>query len=202
LDFTTLLVSHPVYICKVIKEEPMKVKISVIFVVIIGLSISGCGAGQLFGPTVTPTLTETLIPTATLTPTSTSTSTATNTPTKIPSKTPTKTPLPTPTLPIDVPVPQEGKGVVFGQVLKGGLPASNMRVQFCSEYFDTPYGVCSGVKYQATTDNNGFFIFNKVEPGGYEVFVVLLPGMRITYWTFNMDITAGETQNFGAFDIQ
>jgi len=178
-----------------------KRQIAVIIVLTMSLVISGCGAGQLFGPTITPTLTKTLTPTATLTPTTTPTPTATSTPTKKPTKTPTKTPPPTPTLPIDVPEPQEGKGVVFGQILKGGMPASNIRVQFCSEYVDSPYGVCSGVKYQGTTDNNGFFIFGKVEPSSYEVFVVLLPGMKIRYWTFKTYIEAGEINNFGSFDM-
>jgi hypothetical protein len=170
-----------------------KRQITAIFVLTLSLVISGCGAGQLFGPTITPTLTKTLTPTATLTPT--------NTPTNTPTKTPTNTPSPTPTLPIDVPKPQEGMAIVFGQILKEGTPAPNMRVQFCSTYIDTPYGVCSDVKYQDTTDDNGFFIFSKVEPRRYEVFVVLLPGMRINYWTFNIYIKAGETKDLGAFDI-
>ena len=180
----------------------MKIKVIVISVVIIGLSISGCGAGQLFGPTITPTSTNTLTPTATLTLTATLAPTNTSTPTKIPTKTPTQTPLPTATLPIDVPEPQEGMGVVFGQVLKGGMPASNMRVQFCNQYVNSDYGVCSGGKYQGTTDANGYFIFNKVDPTSYEVFVVLLPGMRITYWTFDLNVKAGETLNLGAFEMQ
>lgn len=175
-----------------------KRQISVIFVLTMSLLISGCGPGQLFGPAITPTSTKTLMPTATLTPTVTSTPTITPTMTKKPTSTPT----PTPTLPIDVPMPMEGKGIVVGQVLKGGMPAPKMRVQLCDIYLKTIYGVCgSGVKYEGVTDDNGFFIFSKVEPETYEVFVVLLPGMRITYWTTNINIKAGEIKNIGAFNL-
>lgn len=174
---------------------------AIVFILTLSLLISGCGPGQLLGPTITPTLTQTLTPTATLTPTPTATltSTATSTPTIAPTNTPSLTP----TLPIDIPKPQAGKAIVIGQVLKGGIPASNMQVRLCSVFSNSPFGVCGGgVKYQATTDKNGFFIFSKVEPGSYEVFVVLLPNSRIIYWTFNIAIKSDETQNFGTFDIQ
>lgn len=63
---------------------------TVIAILVISLVISGCGAGQLFGPTVTPsptstsTLTSTPLPTATLAPTETPIPTATLTPTNTP----------------------------------------------------------------------------------------------------------------------
>jgi len=180
----------------------MKAKIRVILVIIIGSVISGCGAGQLFGPTITPTLTKTPTPTATMTLTATLTPTDTSIPTKTPTNTPTKAPTPTPTLPIDVPEPQEGRGVVFGQVLKGGIPASNMEVRLCGGFVKTDYGVCDEEEYKSATDNNGFFIFSKVKPRKYEVFVVLLPGMRIAYWTFDIYIKVGETRNLGVLDMQ
>ena len=176
-----------------------KQQIAIIFILTISLVISGCTPGQLFGPTITPTFTKTLTPTATFTPTATLTLTATRTPTK----TSTSTPASTPTFPIDIPKPQEGKGVVIGQVLNGGIPASNMRVQLCSIFSFSPFGVCgSGAKYEGLTNADGFFIFSKVAPGGYEVFVVLLPNSMITYWTFNLDIKPGETKNIGVFDIR
>lgn len=59
----------------------------VILVLVMSLIISGCGPGQVFGPTITPS------PTNTPTPTSTSTPTPTFTPTMTPS--PTFTPTPT-----------------------------------------------------------------------------------------------------------
>lgn len=180
-----------------------KRQITVIFVLTMSLVISGCGPGQLFGPVITPTLTKTLTPTATLTSTATLTPTATSTPTKIPTETPTSTPASTPTLSFDVPKPKEGKAVVIGQVLNDGIPASNMRVQLCSVFSFSPFGVCgSGAKYEGATNNDGFFIFSKVAPGSYEVLVVLLPNSMITYWTFNIDIKVGETENIGSFDIR
>lgn len=180
----------------------IKRKIFAIFVLTMSLVNSGCGPGQLFGPTITPTSTKTLTPTATLTPTPTSTPTKTPTITPTETKRPTDTPIPTPTLPVDVPKPVDGKAVVFGQILNGGLPASGVRVQLCKIYSKSPFGVCgSGVKYEDATDNNGFFIFSKVAPDRYEVFVILLPGMRVRYWTFNININAGDTQNLGAFKM-
>lgn len=72
--------------------------------------ISGCGPGELLGPTLTPTptttatptftptatATSTATPTATLTATATPTPTRTQTPTRAPTKTPTITPTPLP----------------------------------------------------------------------------------------------------------
>jgi len=59
----------------------MKRNIFVICYLIFISIISGCGSGQLFGPTLTPTPTITSTPTLTLTPTITPTSTVTLTPT-------------------------------------------------------------------------------------------------------------------------
>ncbi len=63
--------------------------ILVIYVLISSILLSGCGAGQLFGPTLTPIPTLTSTPTVTITPTPTATPTPTTTPTITP------TPLPT-----------------------------------------------------------------------------------------------------------
>ncbi|MHB1355860.1 MAG: hypothetical protein ACYCZF_07765 [Anaerolineae bacterium] len=85
-----------------------------LLVLVLGLVVSGCGPGQLLGPTLTTTPTRTLTstPTATrtLTPTPTSTHTPTNTstPTITPSPTATLTPSQTPTpsiTPTETPVP-------------------------------------------------------------------------------------------------
>jgi hypothetical protein len=67
--------------------------------VVVLSAISGCGPGQLFGPTLTPTPTFTPTPTPTATPTNTSTPThtPTNTPTFTPTYTPSSTFTPTPT---------------------------------------------------------------------------------------------------------
>jgi hypothetical protein len=58
----------------------MKKNIRIITLCVLGFSllISGCGTGQIFGPTPTPTATSTSTPTST--PTSTNTPQATNTP--------------------------------------------------------------------------------------------------------------------------
>jgi hypothetical protein len=56
-----------------------KQRIALLLVLITSLVISGCGPGQLFGPTITPTPTQTLSPTSTQTPTQTMTPTPTQT---------------------------------------------------------------------------------------------------------------------------
>lgn len=66
-------------------------------VLLAALALSGCGPGQLLGPTVTPTPTLTLTPTPTLTPTATATATATPTLTPTATATPTLTPTATAT---------------------------------------------------------------------------------------------------------
>lgn len=165
----------------------LKQQSPMIFILSMSLVILGCGSGQVLVPTMTSTLTKTQTLTATNRPTKTSTS----------------TPTPTATLPINVPMPLEGKGIVFGQIRKGALLGSNMPVQLCSEYVSSIYGVCgSGKKYKVIADNEGFFIFDKVEPGRYKVLVVLLPDSRVIYWKINVDIKAGETQNWGVFDME
>lgn len=165
-------------------------KTVLIFILVVSLLILGCGTGQLLGPTITPTPTKTLPPTA-------------SAPTSTPTKKPTSTPASTPTLPVDVPTPQEGNAIVFGQLLKSGIPAANMPVQLCSTYASSIYGVCgSGDKYKVITDADGFFIFEKVKPGEYQVLVVLLPNSSVIYWEINIDIKAGETQDWGAFEME
>ena len=67
--------------------------------IIIGLLLSACGPGQLFGPTITPTPTHTptktptITPTMTLTPTETPSPTLTSVPTETPTPTETSKPL-------------------------------------------------------------------------------------------------------------
>jgi len=161
--------------------------IAVIIVLLMVLVILVQGASQSLEPIAEPTLTKTIIPTVKSTRT----------------KAPTKPSRPTPTLPIDVPKPQGGNGVVFGQIINGRIPASDMEVRLCSKYIDSSEGVCgTGVKYKTITDSNGFFVFNEVTPGRYEVLVVLLPEMYIKYWTFKIDIKAEETINLGSIDIK
>jgi hypothetical protein len=65
-----------------------------ILVLVMSLTMSGCGPGQLFGPTFTPTHTPT--PTSTFTPAWTPTPPPTSTlpPTSTPTRTPTLTPVP------------------------------------------------------------------------------------------------------------
>lgn len=174
-----------------------KRQIGVIFVLITSLIISGCGPGQLFGPTITSTPTKTMTPTTTHTPTATSTRTST------PTKTPTRTPSPTPTLPINVPTPKEGYAIVIGRVVRlNGEGAPNMKVQICSVYANTPFGVCgTGVKYRVATDENGYFMFSEMVPGKYEVITVLLPNMFINYWLLNVNLKAGEIKVIGPYAI-
>jgi len=87
----------------------MNIKFSLIGIILISaFIISGCGAGQPFGPTLTPTPSPTATSTATYTPTSTPTRTPTPIPTSThtpsPTPTPTQTPTHTPILPTATPL--------------------------------------------------------------------------------------------------
>ena len=78
-----------------------------IILLITSLLLSGCGPGQLFGPTLTFTPTDTATPTITPTLTPTLTPTFTSTPTLTPTLTPTRTRTPTPRPPTITPTPTE-----------------------------------------------------------------------------------------------
>lgn len=89
--------------------------------ILLSFSISACGPGQIFGPTITPT------PTSTSTPTQTPTSTPTPTSTSTPTPTSTSTPTPTSTLtatvqrtstPSNTPIPISGLGVRTSEIVR------------------------------------------------------------------------------------
>ena len=63
-----------------------------VFLCVVALLLSGCGAGQILGPTFTPTFTNTPVPT--FTPTNTATPVPTLTPTATNTPLPTQTPTP------------------------------------------------------------------------------------------------------------
>src|SRR5271157_6053332 len=148
-------------------------RITILFLLLISLLVSGCSTGQFFGPTATST--------PTLTPTSTPLPTSTPTLTLTPTLTPTNTPVPTPTLPFIIPTPKAGRGTIWGQALHKGQPAANLDnvdVQLCSQ-FDTTTNFlfpCSGMKYRVSLNSYGYYIFSNVQPGGYEGIEFLLPG--------------------------
>lgn len=107
---------------------------SIAALMILVASISACGPGQVFGPTITPT------PTSTQTPTNTPTPTNTFTPTLTPTTTTTPTPerlywecgsnllkteCPTCTRENE-PIGIDGNSLPTGQVFDGGVPGEDV----------------------------------------------------------------------------
>ena len=92
-----------------------KSKSIIICILILGLLVSGCGPGQVFGPTITPSPTITAKSTPTFTPTSSSTITLTPMPTNTPTLTPTLTPTPR--------IPLSGENIKQWQIIQtlGGV---------------------------------------------------------------------------------
>ena len=99
----------------------------------------------------------------------------------------------------------------MGRILRAGEPASYMEVQLCSEFditmkytsFGSP---CSGEKYKVTTNSDGYYIFSKVQPGGYQAIVILLPTNIVMafYDRTRADIVrvkAGQIMSFDTHDI-
>lgn len=179
------------------------VYITIVLLLALVLLSSGCGPGQLFGPT--PTISPTVTPTLTLTPTSTTTPTQTHTPI------PTRTSTPTPTFSIVIPNPNEGKGVIVGQLLRNGEPASNIWIQLCGDFFRYgEYGAyvspCNGQKYKTATNSDGYYVFGNVQPGKYDALVVPLPSNSVLAFFYDsgealVNIDVGETIFLDTQDI-
>jgi hypothetical protein len=125
-----------------------KLQIAAIFLLILSSFISGCGSGQLFGPTPTPTFT----PTLTSTPTPTSTSTPTVTPT---------------------PTAGRIQGKVYWMEAGVSAPIENALVELVNAALkpeDSKYNVA-----ETLTDENGRYIFGNLDPGEYGLNVALIP---------------------------
>ncbi len=158
------------------KQNRLAKVLFILFVALSVILVSGCA------PALTPAL-----PTLTHTPSPLPiTFTPERTATLIPSPTLTltSTPIPTLTLAFEIPKPKEGRGVVLGRVLRTGEPVSYTGIQLCSEFdkyrpYDMFSSPCQGIKYKTETNSDGYYIFSKVQPGGYQGIVVFLPNNRV-----------------------
>jgi hypothetical protein len=113
----------------------------VIFVLVMSLTMSSCGPGQLFGPTVTPT----------------PTTTPTTTPTPIP---PTSTPTPIPPSPTPTLVPNS----IYGIITIEGKPIVNTTV-----YVNLEKSTKSEKVSSTETDAEGNYIFTNLKPDTYQL---------------------------------
>lgn len=129
---------------------------SVFFVfVLLAVWVSGCAPTSTPAPTpVSPTFTPSSLP-PTVTPEPTATATIA----------PTSTIIPTPTLPFEVSSPAAGTGTVIGIVLWNGEPVVKNLVNLCESY-DESSG-CYGERYSASSNDQGYYIFENVKPGEY-----------------------------------
>lgn len=124
----------------------------------VSLLISGCGPGQVFGPTLTTTPTVTATPT--FAPTFTPTLTQTPTPTSTFTPTVTATPSPTPQPP--TPTPKSTTGLVSGRAFweKTGNPVAGVQLIFGEGVTTLGEGII--------TDAQGNFSA-EVKPGSFYV---------------------------------
>ena len=161
------------------------------YIVLIAILLTSCGpsakqmtATAAMAQAQTQTAAPTSTPTATFT--ATPTSTPTQTPTRTPTRTPipTKTPIPTATFAFEIPTPNGETAVIVGKVLRQGKIAAYLEIQICQTfiswieytYYSSP---CNGVKYRVGVNNYGYYIFDEVQPGGYQAIVVILPGNQV-----------------------
>jgi hypothetical protein len=63
--------------------------------------------------------------------------------------------------------PASGKGNIQGQVLYNNKPVENIEVKLC-ETFSQFVGGCSGKRYTAKTDREGYYVVTDVDPGKYQ----------------------------------
>ena len=169
----------------------MNTKITAVLVLAMGL-LSGCGPGQLFGPTLTPTPTITPTFTLTFTPTLTPTPQATSTPTSTPLPTATFTPDVTATQLPEITPPAEGKGNVIGLVLWNNQPVPQEAVWLCEKF----EGNCLGTyQYRASTDQNGYYVFRNVTPGRY---IVAINSFSTSWFNFYFDARGSKEQTVAA----
>ena len=120
--------------------------------ILIGLLSTGCGPGQLFGPTITPSPTPTLTPT--LTPTITPSPTAT--------LTPTATATPTPSCSIDD-GKWSGQGISF-EILNCAITSTTYLITGGGQFFGIfrydEIAIVDNKFSFSTPDGNGSYIFN------------------------------------------
>ena len=127
--------------------------------------LAGCGPGQLLGPTVTPT------------PTATPTSTPTLTPT--PTSTPTLTPTPIP------------PGQVKGQIFLEGVDQPYVSDRVDSDVILYSVDAEETVE-RVLTDNDGYYLFDDVEPGNY----VVALHIPLTRWPWPCKLKVGDEEGW------
>ena len=183
------------------------------YIVLIAILLTSCGpsakqmtATAAMAQAQTQTAAPTSTPTATYT--STPTSTPTQTPTRTPTRTPmpTKTPIPTATFAFEIPTPNKGRAVVVGKVLRQGKIAPYWEIQICQTFIGSAkFYSCGGMKYRVSINNYGYYIFDNVQPGGYQGIVIIIPGNQVIHFSdFGKDIftvTSGQTLFLDEIDI-
>jgi hypothetical protein len=103
------------------------------------------------------------------------------------------------------PAPASGTGNVAGRLLWNGQAVIGVPVKLCEE-IDYLSG-CSGVGFDATTDNSGVYVFSNVTPNTYGLTFHSLDSDDWVYLTSGLldasefEVTADQTLNIGDTDV-
>ncbi len=115
-------------------------------------------------------------------------------------KIPVGPPTPTPFV-YDGPLPDAGKGGVYGRILWNGQPIEGLEVKLCDEI--KFIGGCRGAEYPTRTGVDGVYVIINVPPGGYGLTYKALEGESWFFMTSgflnarDFELKAGEMVNIG-----
>lgn len=126
----------------------------------------------------------------------------------VPSRVPTATEVPTPEPPgVDLPhpIPAAGLGNLVGQVRWNENGAADIDLKICTEF--SWFGGCKGTIHTTTSDAEGIYVFQDIQPGQYALTLRVFDTDKWLYMTTGLmsermyNVKGGETTEVGISDI-
>ena len=105
----------------------------------------------------------------------------------------------------DGPAPASGKGNVFGEIRWNGAGAADLEVLLCADF--SSFSGCGGEEFLTTTDADGQYLFEDVDPGVYALSVRVFDSDDWLYISSGIlssaefEVEAGETLTIGRQNI-